>query len=315
MSKPYSLIDTDTSPLFTLALAGSLDVLLRPGLPVRIPDVVFFEATRVHGAPGAEQIVEWINAHLDMVQIVPTDVGIDQQRRREEGRSIRGLGEQAAVEALDRFLRSDPTAEALLLFEGSDIERRRIIVDERVGVISTGDFLRELEAARLIQSTDFILDEAAAQGRNVERQRRASEDSGARAATRAIDTARASARAGTGIRPLPMKAPVRADGGGGDRDAPAPRNREPPRTAVFPIVQDFRRSFLLSENQALSFVINKSRNETLKTADRLRPSQHTATRPCAADQGAKAPRLRRDLFRHGIRQKHGRTPAARLRPR
>ncbi len=180
MSKPYSLIVTDTSPLFTLALAGSLDVLLRPGLPVRIPDAVFFEATRVHGAPGAGQIVEWINAHLDMVQIVPTDVGIDQQRRLEEGRSIRGLGEQAAVEALDRFLRSDPTAEALLLFEDSDIERRRIIVDERVGVISTGDFLRELEAARLIQSTDFILDEAAAQGRNVERQRRASEDSTAR---------------------------------------------------------------------------------------------------------------------------------------
>jgi hypothetical protein len=101
---------------------------------VRIPDAFFFEATRVHCAPRAEQIVEWINAHLDMVQIVPTDVGIDQQRRLEEGRSIRGLGEQAAVEALDRFLRSDPTAEALLLFEDSDIERRRIIVDERVGV-------------------------------------------------------------------------------------------------------------------------------------------------------------------------------------
>ena len=61
--------------------------------------------------------------------------------------------------------------EALLLFEDSDIERRRAIVDERVGLISTGDFLRELEAA-LIQSTDCILDHAAAQGRNVERQRR-----------------------------------------------------------------------------------------------------------------------------------------------
>ncbi len=194
MSKPYSLIVTDTSPLFTLALAGSLDVLLRPGLPVRIPDAVFFEATRVHGAPGAEQIVEWINAHLDMVQIVPTDVGIDQQRRLEEGRSIRGLGEQAAVEALDRFLRSDPTAEALLLFEDSDIKRRRIIVDERVGVISTGDFLRELEAARLIQSTDFILGEAAAQGRNVERQRRASEDSRARERLRGQLTRRGPAR-------------------------------------------------------------------------------------------------------------------------
>ena len=177
MTKRYSLIVTDTSPLFTLALAGSLDVLLRPGMPIRIPDAVYIEATRVHGAPGAEQIVEWINAHLDSVQIVPTDTGIDQQRRLEEGRNTRGLGEQAAVEALDRFLRSDPTAEALLLFEDTDIQSRRVIVDARVGVISTGDFLRELEAARLIQSTDFILDEAAAQGRNVERQRQPGEDS------------------------------------------------------------------------------------------------------------------------------------------
>jgi hypothetical protein len=164
VSKPYSLIVTDTSPLFTLVFAGSLDVLLRPGLPVRIPDAVYIEATRVHGAPGADEIVEWINAHLDKVTIVPTDIGIDQQRRVEEGRSIRGLGEQAAIEALERFLQTDPTAEALLLFEDTDVEKRRAIVDQRVGVISTGDFLRELESAGLIQSTDYILDQAAARG-------------------------------------------------------------------------------------------------------------------------------------------------------
>jgi hypothetical protein len=44
--------------------------------------------------------VEWINDHLDTVRLIPTDVGIDQQRRLEEGRSIRGPGEQAAIEAL-----------------------------------------------------------------------------------------------------------------------------------------------------------------------------------------------------------------------
>lgn len=176
MSKPFGLIVSDTSPLFTLVLAGALDALLRPGLPVRIPDAVYIEATRVHGAPGAEQIVEWINAHLGSVQIVPTDIGIDQQRRLEEGRSIRGLGEQAAIEVLERFLRSEQTAEALLLFEDTDIEKRRAIVDQRVSLISTGDFLRELETAGMIQSTDYILDQAAAHGRNVERQRRAGED-------------------------------------------------------------------------------------------------------------------------------------------
>ena len=180
MSGPFSLIVTDTSPLLTLALADALDVLVRPGLPVSIPDAVYVEATRVRGAPGAERIVAWINAHLDAVRIVPTDIGIDQQRRFEEGRSARGLGELAAIEALERFLRGDPAVEALLLFEDTDIEKRRAIVDERASLISTGDFLRELEAAGLIQSTDHILDLAAAQGRNVARQRDAAEDSATR---------------------------------------------------------------------------------------------------------------------------------------
>ncbi len=175
MARIFRLIVTDTSPLFTLVLADALDALLRPGLPISIPDAVYLEATRVRGAPGADQIVEWINAHLDMVRIIPTDIGIDQQRRLEEGRSIRGLGEQAAIEALERFLRSDPTAEALLLFEDTDVEKRRAIVDARVSLLSIGDFLRELEAAGLIQSTDHILDQAAARGRNVERQRKATE--------------------------------------------------------------------------------------------------------------------------------------------
>lgn len=176
MSNPFSLIVTDTSPLFTLVLADALDTLLRPKLPVAIPDAVYVEATRVHGAPGAEQMVEWINDHLDAVRIVPTDIGIDQQRRLEEGRSIRGLGEQAAIETLERLLVRDPAGGALLLFEDTDLQKRRAIVDQRVGLISTGDFLRELEAARLIQSADFILDQAAARGRNVERQRKAGED-------------------------------------------------------------------------------------------------------------------------------------------
>ena len=184
MTKPFSLIVTDTSPLFTLVLADALDVLLRPGLAVSIPDAVYIEATRVHGAPGADRIVAWINDHLDAVRIVPTDIGIDQQRRLEEGRSIRGLGEQAAIETLERFLRSSPSAEALLLFEDSDVQKRRAIVDERISLISTGEFLRELEAAGLIQSTDHILDQAAARGRNVEKQREAGEDATTRARLR-----------------------------------------------------------------------------------------------------------------------------------
>ena len=167
----YKLIVTDPSPLITLAVANELDVLLRAGVPVDIPDAVYIEATRVRTAPGANQIGAWINDHSDRVRIVPTETGIDQQRRLEEGRVIRGMGERASIEALDIFLAKNPDARALLLFEDSDILKRRAIVDEQVSLISTGDFLRELQAAHLIQSAEHILDEAARSGRNVERQR------------------------------------------------------------------------------------------------------------------------------------------------
>jgi hypothetical protein len=173
VSERFGLIVTDTSPLLTLVLAEALDVLLRPGLPVSIPDAVYIEATRVHGAPGASEIVAWINANAERVRIVPTDIGIDQQRRLEEGRTIRGLGELAALEVLERALRADAEMQALLLFEDSGIARRRAVVDERVALISTGDFLRELEFCGLIQSSDEILDRAAERGRNVEQQRMA----------------------------------------------------------------------------------------------------------------------------------------------
>ena len=79
-------------------------------------------------------------------------------------RSIRGLGELAAIEALDRFLRSDAMAEALLLFEDTDIAGAVRWWTSGVNLISTGDFLRELEAAGLIQSTDQILDEGCPEG-------------------------------------------------------------------------------------------------------------------------------------------------------
>jgi hypothetical protein len=185
VKQSFSLIVTDTSPFVH---AGACRRTRRPAPPRAAGQYSrcgLHEATRVRGAPGAEQIVEWINAHLDLVRIVPTDIGIDQQRRLEEGRSIRGLGEQAAIEALERFLRTDPAAEALLLVEDSDVEKRRAVVDQRVSLISTGDLLRELEAAGLIQSTDAILDRAVAYGRNVDRQRKAYDDAATRERLRA----------------------------------------------------------------------------------------------------------------------------------
>lgn len=46
MSGNVSLIVTAPSPLFIFVLADALEMLLRPGLPVSIPDTVYVEAAR-----------------------------------------------------------------------------------------------------------------------------------------------------------------------------------------------------------------------------------------------------------------------------
>ncbi len=180
-----TLLVTDTSPLITLALGDSLDLLLRPGLLVSIPDAVFLEATRIRGAPGADRIVDWIDAN-ETVRIAPTAIGIDFQRRLDDRRSTRGLGEQAAFETLNRFLAANPDGQALLLFEDNDVARRRSPTDEQVHIISTGNFLRALEAVGLLQSADHVLDLATIAGRNVERQRKAVASEAAQMLTRQI---------------------------------------------------------------------------------------------------------------------------------
>jgi hypothetical protein len=71
---------------------------------------------------------------------------------------------------------------AVLLYEDNDIRSRRFVgaLPDRVTALSTGDLLYELEAAGLIQSSDHILDIAAARGRNVDAQRSPRADEEAR---------------------------------------------------------------------------------------------------------------------------------------
>ena len=69
---------------------------------------------------------------------------------------------------------ANPGLHIILLFEDSDIRNREFVrlLPERVTASSTGDLLHELEAAGRIQSSDRILDEAAAaRGRGIEAQR------------------------------------------------------------------------------------------------------------------------------------------------
>lgn len=100
MTKRLGLIVTDASPLITLAAGEALDCLTLPGLPVIIPDMVYFEVTQDLARTGAEDIVRWSRRHRGQVEIVPTSVFSEFQivRAADPRARSKGRGEQAAVE-------------------------------------------------------------------------------------------------------------------------------------------------------------------------------------------------------------------------
>jgi len=184
MTRHLGLLVTDASPLITLAAGDALECLTMPGVPVVIPDMVYVEVTEDIAKLGSEQIVEWARRHHGQVEIAPTTTFAEFQTLRATNPRTRsrGRGERAALEVLNAAIAEGPDLEAILLFEDSDIRRRRFVrgLPERVAALSTGDLLHELEAAGRIQSADHILDRAAANGRQVDAQREPQADEDAR---------------------------------------------------------------------------------------------------------------------------------------
>ena len=192
MTRRLGLLVTDASPLITLAAADALECLSMPGVHVMIPDMVYFEVTRDLARTGAEDIVRWARRHAGQVEVVMTTIFTEFQVLQAADARVRskGRGEQSALEILNNEINSDPDLEAILLFEDNDVRKRRFVqaLPERVAALSTGDLLRELEAAGRIQSADQILDAAAAHERNVTDQREQQSSGEARAMIRNLLT-------------------------------------------------------------------------------------------------------------------------------
>lgn len=165
------LVVTDTGPLITLAAAERLDYLLYLGLPVLVPDAVFYEAVRDEEAVGARLIVEWIQARSDDVRMLPTAVFSDYLRNVEARGPYRekDLGERAAIEAITDAVVLGASERALLMME-DDRALRRVLLPGAAAVgrmipLTTRDFLDALEEAQRIQSADEVYRAAEDAGR------------------------------------------------------------------------------------------------------------------------------------------------------
>jgi hypothetical protein len=167
MAVEVTLVVTDAPPLITLAVAKSLDYLLYPELPVLIPDAVFHEATATGGKLGAQEILDWYRAHTDAVRIEPTETFQNEMTLRATSghRPSRDLGERAALEVI-RNMPMGPADRALLLSDDRDAERLSIVDPAKLILLTTWDYLRQLEVAQRIQSADAVIAAVRQAGRN-----------------------------------------------------------------------------------------------------------------------------------------------------
>jgi hypothetical protein len=161
------IIVTDAPPLITLAAAHCLDCLLYPALPVIIPDAVFFEATRAAEKLGAQEILDWYRDHTDVARVEPSEVFQDAAAllTTRAGRMPRDLGERAALEIIRNYPLA-PQERALLLSDDRDVGRVVVIDPERLILLTTWDYLLQLEEAQRIQSAASVIEAARRAGRN-----------------------------------------------------------------------------------------------------------------------------------------------------
>jgi hypothetical protein len=161
------LLVPDAGPLISLGRVNRLDLLVSLGLPVVIVDQVKFEVTRDARFPDARHIERFL-AHQPTVHVFETAVGTAAASRREAG-EIRqpGQGEAAIAECLSRIeeITGDPDGPILLLFEDSDILKRRFVLPANVHIISTWSFLLGLERKGLLVSAMSVWQEIEASGR------------------------------------------------------------------------------------------------------------------------------------------------------
>ena len=160
----FSLIVTDSGPLITLAIAGSLDVLFLPNLPVIVPDMVRHEVIQDLSKPGAALVAEWIRLnHPLRLTVGSTEVFEEFMllKSMNPATKTKNRGEQAAAEVLGRQLEGQDFG-AVLLFEDSAVRKANFLtrLPDCVVVASTSEFLFGLESRGLLQDAQSILDQA-----------------------------------------------------------------------------------------------------------------------------------------------------------
>lgn len=160
----------DAGPLITLAYAGALDLLARPGWQVMLVDMVLHEVTRSQ-TPTSRALADWVAAQA--IPVLPTRTFAHYQQMLQAGAAPRrrDLGELAIQEALNGFALAEPPRTGVFLFEDHRIARDSFLVPACCRKVSTRAFLLFLEQKGWLASAADVERRAVQAGRAFSRLR------------------------------------------------------------------------------------------------------------------------------------------------
>ncbi len=170
MSASVALLP-DAGPLITLAYADALDLLLKPGWPLVLVDMVLHEVTR-HQTPTSEKLGRWVKANKVSVRTTRTFQHYQQTRTAKAITARKSnLGELAIQETMNDFALDQPQKTGVFLFEDHKIARASFLVPDNCRKISTRAYLLFLEQKGWLESAAEIERRAIQAGRNFSRLR------------------------------------------------------------------------------------------------------------------------------------------------
>lgn len=161
----------DAGPLITLAYADALDLLLKPGWPVLLVDMVLHEVTR-NATPTSARIAAWAADRSIKIEATRTFAHY-QAARVDSGTEVRksNLGEIAVQEAMNAVALAAPGTTGVFLFEDHRITRVSFLLPDSCRKVSTRAWLLFLEGKGWIDSAADIERTAIANGRSFSRLR------------------------------------------------------------------------------------------------------------------------------------------------
>ncbi|MFO7541693.1 MAG: hypothetical protein R6W97_02635 [Thiobacillus sp.] len=165
MTAPVVLLP-DAGPLITLAYADALDVLLKPGWPIVLVDMVQHEITR-NQTPTSEKLTQWVATRKPLIRTTRTFQHY-QRTLSASPAAVRtsNLGELAIQETMNDLALEQPPQTGVFLFEDHKIARASFLVPDNCRKISTRAFLLFLEQKGWLASAAEVERQAILAGRN-----------------------------------------------------------------------------------------------------------------------------------------------------